>query len=155
MTIEEYKKQYLFFSDITGEAMRVHSKYHGGLLESAYEAALTYLLKLKGYEVEKQVLLPIYWDDVELDQHYRMDLVINYRIIVELKAISYMGNNERKQLWNYINLTHLPYGMLINFSPNGLYSEWYHRHDGTIEKIKMSKIKDREEIKENDLLDLN
>lgn len=155
MTIEEYKKQYLFFSDITGEAMRVHSKYHGGLLESAYEAALTYLLKLKGYEVEKQVLLPIYWDDVELDQHYRMDLVINHRIIVELKAISYMGNNERKQLWNYMNLTHLPYGMLINFSPNGLYSEWYHRHDGTIEKIKMSNIKDREVIKENDLLDLN
>ena len=155
MTIEEYKKQYLFFSDITGEAMRVHSKYHGGLLESAYEAALTYLLKLKGYEVEKQVFLPIYWDDVELDQHYRMDLVINQCIIVELKAISYMGNNERKQLWNYMNLTHLPYGMLINFSPNGLYSEWYHRHDGIIEKIKMSKIAERLEIKEKDLLDLN
>ena len=155
MTIEEYKKQYLFFSDITGEAMRVHSKYHGGLLESAYEAALTYLLKLKGYEVEKQVFLPIYWDDVELDQHYRMDLVINHCIIVELKAISYMGNNERKQLWNYMNLTHLPYGMLINFSPNGLYSEWYHRHDGIIEKIKMSKIAERLEIKEKDLLDLN
>ena len=155
MTIEEYKKQYLFFSDITGEAMRVHSKYHGGLLESAYEAALTYLLKLKGYEVEKQVFLPIYRDDVELDQHYRMDLVINHCIIVELKAISYMGNNERKQLWNYMNLTHLPYGMLINFSPNGLYSEWYHRHDGIIEKIKMSKIAERLEIKEKDLLDLN
>ena len=155
MTIEEYKKQYLFFSDITGEAMRVHSKYHGGLLESAYEAALTYLLKLKGYEVEKQVFLPIYWDDVELDQHYRMDLVINHCIIVELKAISYMGNNERKQLWNYMNLTHLPYGMLINFSPNGLYSEWYHRHDGIIEKIKMSKIAEMLEIKEKDLLDLN
>lgn len=155
MTIKEYKEQYLFFSDITGEAMRVHSKYHGGLLESAYEAALTYLLKLKGYEVEKQVLLPIYWDDVELDQHYRMDLVINHCIIVELKAISYMGNSERKQLWNYMNLTHLPYGMLINFSPNGLYSEWYHRHDGIIEKIKMSKITERSEIKEKDLLDLN
>ena len=155
MTIEEYKKQYLFFSDITGEAMRVHSKYHGGLLESAYEAALTYLLKLKGYKVEKQVFLPSYWDDVELDQHYRMDLVINHCIIVELKAISYMGNNERKQLWNYMNLTHLPYGMLINFSPNGLYSEWYHRHDGIIEKIKMSKIAERLEIKEKDLLDLN
>ena len=135
--------------------MRVHSKYHGGLLESAYEAALIYLLKLKGYEVEKQVLLPIYWDDVELDQHYRMDLVINHCIIVELKAISYLGNNERKQLWNYMNLTHLPYGMLINFSPNGLYSEWYHRHDGIIEKIKMSKITERSEIKEKDLLDLN
>ncbi len=140
MTIDEYNRHYAFFNEITGEAMRVHSKYHGGLLESAYEAALTYLLSLKGYKVEKQVYLPIFWDDVKLDQHYRMDLVIDNRIIVELKAISYMGKDERKQLWNYMNLTHMPYGMLINFSPNGLYSEWYHRQeDGVIDKIKLKK----------------
>ena len=153
--IKEHNKKYQFFADITGVAMKVYNKYHSGLLESAYEAAMKYLLELDGYKVERQVELPIYWDDVKLDQHYRMDLVINHCIIVELKAISYMGNNERKQLWNYMNLTHLPYGMLINFSPNGLYSEWYHRHDGIIEKIKMSKIAERLEIKEKDLLDLN
>ena len=73
--IQEYNKRYEFFRDITGEAMRVHRKFHGGLLESAYEAALKYLLEQKGYTVERQKFLPIYWDDVRLDQDYRMDLV--------------------------------------------------------------------------------
>jgi len=66
--IEEYNKKYEFFKDITGEAMKVHRKFHKGLLESAYEAALKYLLEQKGYAVERQVVLPMYWDDVQLDQ---------------------------------------------------------------------------------------
>ena len=137
--VQEYNKRYHFFREITGEAMRVHSKFRGGLLESAYEAALNYLLEKKGYTIERQVFLPMYWDDVRLDQNYRMDLVINGNIIVELKAINHIDTPHRKQLWNYMNLTHLPYGMLINFSPNGLYSEWYQRNEdtGEIEKIKL------------------
>ena len=136
MTAEEHNKFYYFFHDITGEAMLVHSEYHEGLLESAYEAALEYLLKLKGYNVERQVYLPMYWKDVKLNQHYCMDLVINNNIIVELKASSHIALPHRKQLWNYLNLTHLPYGILMNFGTKSFYSEWYHRHeDGTIEKI--------------------
>ena len=136
MTAEEHNKFYNFFHDITGEAMLVHSEYHEGLLESAYEAALEYLLKLKGYTVERQVYFPMYWKDVQLNQHYCMDLVINNNIIVELKAASNIALPHRKQLWNYLNLTHLPYGMLMNFGTKSFYSEWYHRHeDGTIEKI--------------------
>jgi len=136
--IEEHNRRYQFFIDITGVAMKVHSKYHAGLLESAYEAALTYLLKLQGYKVERQVHLPIYWDDVKLDQTYRMDLVINDKIIIEQKAVNYADKEHRKQLFNYMNLTHMPYGMLINFGPSGLFSEWYQRHDdGKIEKIRL------------------
>ena len=140
MTAEEHNHRYAFFHDITGMAMEVHSEYHGGLLESAYEAALAYLLTQKHYYIERQVFLPIYWKDVKLDQNYRMDLVVNHEIIVELKALNFTGIEHRKQLWNYMNLTHLPYGMLINFSPKGLYSEWYHRHEnGKIEQIKNRK----------------
>ena len=136
MTAEEHNKFYHFFHDITGEATLVHSEYHEGLLESAYEAALEYLLKLKGYNVERQVYLPIFWKDVKLNQHYCMDVVINNKIIVELKACSNIALTHRKQLWNYLNLTHMPYGMLMNFGAKSFYSEWYHRHeDGTIEKI--------------------
>lgn len=137
--IAEYNKKYEFFRNITGLAMEVHRKYHYGLLESAYEAALKYLLEQNGYKVERQVFLPIYWEDVQLDQTYRMDLVINDNIIIELKAIAHIDTPHRRQLWNYMNLTHLPYGMLINFSPDGLYSEWYHRDivDGSIEKVKL------------------
>ena len=137
--IEEYNKKYEFFKEITGEAMKVHRKYHGGLLESAYEAALKYLLELKGYKVERPVYLPMFWDDVPLDQTYRMDLVVNDNIIVELKAVNFVDKSHRRQLWNYMNITHQPYGMLINFSPEGLYSEWYHRDaiSGDIDKIKL------------------
>ena len=131
--IEEHNKKYDFFRVVTGEAMKVHSKFHGGLLESAYESALTYLLEQKGLKVERQVFLPMYWDDVRLDQDYRMDLVVNDNIIVELKDIRYVESSHRRQLWNYMNLTHLPYGMLINFSPDGLYSEWYRRNERTEE----------------------
>ena len=118
--------------------MKVHREYKYGLLESAYEAAMKYLLELDGYKVERQEELPIYWKDVKLDRHYRMDLVINDNIIVELKAVKYADKEHRRQLWNYMNLTHLPYGMLINFSPEGLFSEWYERYpDGVIEKIRL------------------
>ena len=137
--IAEYNKKYEFFREIAGVAMKVHSKYRYGLLESAYEAALKYLLEQKGHKVERQVYLPIYWDDVQLDQTYRMDLVIDGNIIVELKAIAHIDTPHRRQLWNYMNLTHLPFGMLINFSPEGLYSERYHRDSktGIIDKVKL------------------
>ena len=135
--IAEHNRKYQFFADITGVAMKVHSKYHGGLLESAYEAALKYLLEQQGFKVERQVELPIYWDEIKLDQRYRMDLVVNDNIILELKAVNFVDKEHRKQLFNYMNLTHVPYGMLINFGPKGLFSEWYVRHsDGDIEKVK-------------------
>ena len=118
--------------------MQVHAKYKPGLLEGAYEAALKYLLTQKGYTVQQEVLLPIYWDDVKLDKTYRMDLVVNNNIIIELKAVSHVETGHRKQLWNYMNLTHQPYGMLINFGPEGLFSEWYERYDnGDIEKVRL------------------
>ena len=136
--IAEHNEKYKFFSDITGVAMKVHSKYHSGLLESAYEAALKYLLEQQGYKVERQVELPIYWDDVKLDQKYRMDLVVNDNIILELKIVNFVDKEHRKQLFNYMNLTHVPYGMLINFGPKGLFSEWYERYNnGEIDKIKL------------------
>lgn len=136
--IQRHNGKYKFFSDITGVAMKVHSKYHSGLMESAYEAALKYLLEQQGYKVERQVFLPIYWEDVMLDQTYRMDLVVNDNIILELKAVNFVDKEHRRQLFNYLNLTHLPYGMLINFGPKGLFSEWYERYsDGSIEKVQL------------------
>ena len=137
--IKEYNKQYDFFREITGEAMRVHSKFRGGLLESAYEAALKYLLEQRGYMVTRQEFVPIYWDNVRLDQDYRLYLLVNGNIILELKAIKHIDTVHRRQLWSYMRITHLPYGMLINFSPNGLYSEWYHYHEDTdiIDRIKL------------------
>ena len=137
--IQEYNKKFEFFKDITGEAMKVHRKFHKGLVESAYEAALKYLLEQKGYKVERQKFLPMYWDDVLLDQTYRLDLVVNGNVILELKAVNFVDKEHRRQLFNYMHLTHTEYGMLINFGGDSLFSEWYRRNPETdeIEKIKL------------------
>ena len=139
--IQEYNKKYHFFRDITGIAMKVYNKYRPGLLESAYEAAFKYLLEQNGYKVERQKSLPIFWEDVQLDQTYRMDLVINGNIIIELKAVNFVDINHRRQLWNYMHLTHIQYGMLINYGPDRLYSEWYERDSIRDEIVKVQLIK--------------
>lgn len=135
--LEEYRKKNSFFYDITGISMLIHRKYMPGLLESAYEAALKYLLEQKGYTVKRQVYLPIYWENVKLDQTYRIDLLVNDNIILELKSVSHIETCHRRQLWSYMNITHIPFGMLINFGSESLFSEWYSRDDesGKIEKI--------------------
>ena len=135
--IDDYNKQLERQKHIIGVAMKVYNKYHGGLLESAYECAMRYLLELDGYKVEEQKELPMYWDDVKLDQSYRMDLVVDDDIIVELKAIKFITDEHRKQLRNYMNLTHTKWGMLINFSMDRVYSEWYKRDNDEIEKVKL------------------
>jgi len=136
--IAEYNKKLEVFKNITGCAMKVYNKYHFGSLESAYEAALKYLLELEGHIVERQVYLPIFWDDVQLDQTYRMDLIVDGIVIVELKALEYVRKEHRIQLWNYMNLTHVSHGMLVNFAKDRLYSEWYIREeDGKIEKVRL------------------
>ena len=137
--ISEYNKKYEFFKEIIGEAMKIHRKWHSGLLESAYEAALKYLLEQKGFKVERQKFLPIYWDDVKLDQDYRLDLVVNDNIILELKAVNFVDKSHRRQLFNYMHLTHTEYGMLINFGGDSLFSEWDRRSPmtGEIDKIKL------------------
>ena len=135
--IAEYNKQLERQKHIIGVAMKVYNKYHGGLLESAYESALKYLLEKGGYKVEEEKELPMYWEDVKLEKTYRMDLVVDGDIIIELKAIKYITDDHRKQLRNYMNLTHTQWGMLINFSSNRVYSEWYKRDDDKIERVNL------------------
>ena len=135
--ITQHNKQLERQKHIIGVAMKVYNKYHGGLLESAYESAMKYLLELDGYKVEQQKELPMYWDDVKLDKTYKMDLVVDEDIIVELKAIKFVTDEHRKQLRNYMNLTHTQWGMLINFSMDRVYSEWYKRDNDEIERVKL------------------
>ena len=136
MTIVDINNRCKLFYMITGVAMQVHAEYHPGLLESAYEAALVYLLRQNGLQIEEQVNLPMYWKDVKLNKHYCMDLVVSGDPIIELKAVKYVNNDHRKQLWNYMHLTHMPFGLLFNFGCESLFSEWYYRKDdGNILKL--------------------
>jgi GxxExxY protein len=96
-------------------AMRVHSALGPGLLESAYEACLLYELRKAGLRVEAQVPLPVVYEDVRLDAGYRLDLVVERRVIVELKAVDAIAPIHHAQLLSYLKLSGLKVGLLLNF----------------------------------------
>ena len=104
---------------INNAAYEVMKHLHGGLLESAYECCLAYELQKKGIYVREQVELPLYYDGKVMSRGYRMDLVIDGNIILELKTADEITKEFRQQLFNYMRLTHSPFGMLIDFEKSG------------------------------------
>jgi GxxExxY protein len=106
-------------NEITGEvvdaAMKVHSVLGPGLLESAYEACLTYELRKRGLTVVVQQPLPIVYDGFRFDVGYRIDLLVEDSIVVELKAVGKMLPLYDAQLLSYVKLAGKQVGLLINF----------------------------------------
>jgi len=100
---------------IIGEAIRVHRELGPGLLESAYEACLAYELRDSGLLVESQKPLPVVYRGVQLDCGYRLDLVVEGKIILELKAIEKLLPIHEAQLLSYLKLSGMNRGLLINF----------------------------------------
>jgi GxxExxY protein len=86
-----------------------------GLLESAYEACLGFELRARGHTVEQQRPLPVLYKGTALDCAYRMDLVIDERVVVEVKAVEQLLPVHEAQLLSYLRLSGLPLGLLINF----------------------------------------
>ena len=107
-------------NEITGQivdaAMKVHTKLGPGLLESAYEACLAYELRQRRLQVATQVSLPISYEDVQLDAGYRIDLLVESQVIVELKAVEKMIPLYEAQLLSYLKLSGNKIGLLINFN---------------------------------------
>lgn len=102
--------------DIIGAAYKVHSALGPGLLESAYEVCLEYELIKMGYKVERQKPLPVIYDEIELDAGYRIDLLVEDSVIVELKAVNEMIPLYKAQLMTYLRLSELQLGLLLNFN---------------------------------------
>ena len=101
--------------DIISAAMKVHSTLGPGLLESAYEICLSFELARMGHKVDRQVELPIVYENVRLDAGYRLDLVVDDCIVVELKAVEVMLPVFEVQLLSYLKLSGKKLGLLINF----------------------------------------
>jgi len=101
---------------IIGAAMAVHSELGPGLLESAYEACLAHELKDRGLGVERQKTLPLKYRDVELECGYRLDLLVDGRVIVEVKAIDALAPIHATQLLSYLRLSGCRVGLLLNFN---------------------------------------
>lgn len=99
---------------------RVHSALGPGLLESAYEECLFYELNLNGLKVEKQKSLPLVYKDIKLDVGYRLDLLVENQVIVEIKAVEYLNEVHTAQVLTYLKLSECKIGLLLNFNVKSL-----------------------------------
>ena len=100
---------------IIGLAIEVHKQLGPGLLESAYQECLYYELVNSGLIVEKQKALPIIYKDIKLEHGYRIDLLIENKIVIELKTVEAFTEVHFAQILTYLKLGNYPLGLLINF----------------------------------------
>lgn len=101
--------------EIIGAAIEVHRVVGPGLLESAYEACLVFELRERGLRVEQQKPLPVVYKTVKLDCGYRLDIVVDGRVVVEIKAVERLNSTHKAQLLSYLRLYGCKLGLLINF----------------------------------------
>ena len=101
---------------ILGCAMKVHSAIGPGLLESAYEACLVHEFSKAGMDVKRQIAVPIRYDGIELDAGFRIDLLIEGAIILELKVVEKLLPIHTAQLLTYLKLSQRKLGYLLNFN---------------------------------------
>ncbi|MCZ2460725.1 MAG: GxxExxY protein [Chitinophagales bacterium] len=97
-------------------AFKVHSELGPGLLESAYEECLYYELKQSGLFVEKQKALPLVYHEVRLDAGYRIDLLVENKVVIEIKAVEAFTDVHTAQLLTYLKLSKCKIGLLLNFN---------------------------------------
>jgi GxxExxY protein len=109
MTENEIAKQ------ILDAAFLVHTKLGPGLLESVYEVIIAYELKKRGLTAERQKAMPIMYDDIRFDEAFRSDIVVNGKVIAELKSVEALLPVHAKQVLTQLRLSGLKLGLLINF----------------------------------------
>jgi len=101
---------------IIGCAMKVHDTIGPGLLESAYESCLYYELCKTELQVERQKPIPLIYEEIELDCGYRSDIIVNNKVLVEIKSVEALNDLHLAQVLTYLKLTDCKVGLLINFN---------------------------------------
>ena len=96
--------------------VKIHKTLGPGLLESVYEAALVHELKKLGIFVQNQIDIPAEYDGIKLDVSFRADLIVDSKVIIELKSVENLSPVFKKQLLTYLKLSHLKLGLLVNFN---------------------------------------
>ncbi|MBB6325888.1 GxxExxY protein [Algoriphagus iocasae] len=103
-------------SIIIGSAIEVHKQLGPGLLESSYEICLAYELRLRGLEVETQIALPVIYKDLNLEAGHRIDILVNKKVIIEIKSVDGFLDIHLAQILTYLKLSDLRLGLLLNFN---------------------------------------
>ena len=101
-----------------------------GLLESAYEAALLFEIKKTGLEVRSQVALPMIYESVNMDIGYRIDLLIENKVLMEIKSVESIVEVHHKQVITYLKLSGLQLGLLVNFNTSNIANSIYRKVNG-------------------------
>ena len=106
--------------NIIGCAYKVHSALGPGLLESSYEACLAYELRKLNYSVETQKALPVIYEEIKLDAGYRIDVLVENKVLLELKSVESICDIHVAQILTYLKLSGVKIGLLINFNVKDL-----------------------------------
>lgn len=107
---------------IRGAIFNIYECLGPGLLESAYERTLIYELKKRGLYVESQVSIPIIYEEIQLESAFRLDLLINKKVVIEIKSVEKLSPLHHKQLLTYLKLTGYKLGILVNFNTDEIFN---------------------------------
>ena len=113
---------------IRGAIYNVYNNLGPGLLESVYVAALIYELRKEKLLVEKEVAIPVYYEDVKLEVGYRMDILVENKVIIEVKSVENIAKVHHKQVLTYLKITELKLAILVNFNVEDI-------NDGIFRKV--------------------
>ena len=101
---------------IVNTAYDIHVKLGPGLLESVYEEIMHHELTKRGLQVDRQRAIPVFWDNIKMDIGFRADLIVENKVIIELKSVESIAPVHHKQLLTYLRITDKRLGLLINFN---------------------------------------
>ncbi|GGE37553.1 GxxExxY protein [Psychroflexus planctonicus] len=101
---------------IVNTAYQIHTELGPGLLESVYEEIMDYELRQLNLKVERQKSIPVIWNDLKMQLGFRADLIVNNKVLIELKSVENIAMVHPKQVLTYLKLTNLKLGLLINFN---------------------------------------
>ncbi|MCR9182070.1 MAG: GxxExxY protein [Flavobacteriaceae bacterium] len=101
---------------IVDVSYKVHTQLGPGLLESVYETILYFELIERGLQVERQKAIPVYWNEIKMELGFRADLIVEDKVIIEIKSVEQIAQVHPKQLLTYLKITGIKLGLLINFN---------------------------------------
>ena len=115
---------------IRGAIFNVYNALGPGLLESVYQVTLIYELKKRGLDVKSELPLPVFYDDVKMDVDFRIDLLVNDLVIIEIKSVEELAKVHHKQLLTYLKLSGKQIGILVNFNCDNIDKNIFRKVNG-------------------------
>jgi GxxExxY protein len=115
---------------VRGCIFKVFNNLGPGLLESAYEAALAYEISKAGLRVKSQIALPMIYESIKVDVGYRLDLIVEDKVIIELKSVEVLIDVHHKQLITYLKLSGMKLGLLVNFNTDDISKSIFRKVNG-------------------------